>query len=112
MTAKDTLIKARELLQVPGVWDTGMLVNGDCMCLLGAVGIAEGLIPSDGDTDDTDTVYRELEASPAVAALVSNIQGVFRSKENIKIVYWFNDTKNRTLDEVLELLDKTIATVV
>lgn len=125
MTAKDTLIKARELLQVPGVWDTGVLVMDSCMCLLGAVAVAEGFIPADSDGSDNfglydaDTVYKELEESPAVAALVANIPQPHhhhhhhhRSAGNTKVVYRFNDHPTRKLEDVLELLDTTIASVV
>ena len=111
-TTRDNLIKARELLADEGKWMKGMLIVDGCMCILGAIGVATGIIPADTRNlfKGTQTaVYDALEDSPEVVIVARLARDTTVLADPVTALYRWNDNSSRTHDEVMDVLDKAIA---
>ena len=120
--SKETLIKARELIQKG--WVQGDLyrkINGKmCYCLDGAVAAAHGherpewghlLIPD--VHQDLQTLARE--ALPLVNAIYDTTTPYTENDVEAlpkELIYMYNDNRVVTKEDVIALLDKAIATAI
>ncbi len=112
-TTRDNLIKARELLADESKWMKGMLIVDGCMCILGAIGVATGIIPADTRNlfnGAQTAVYNALEDSPEVVIVAHLARDTTVLTDPVAALYRWNDTGSRTHTEVISLLDKAIAT--
>jgi len=112
-TPRDNLIKTRELLATEGKWRQGALLDENgCMCLLGAIGVATGVIDpdtfNDAPVDNSAATYEGLSDAEEVTLVRKAIyqDAVY---DQTTFVFQWNDKTDRTHAEVINILDKAIA---